>query len=114
MATSSCSSRARIFLTRGSCGKNFPCPSIRSGPFCRWSLNSTRDAAAHSSAHSSATLQTLTVDEEYQIEIAFLQAQVDQLTVVRDRILGLDHESQVRIYAYKQLRLLHQCLMICN
>ena len=40
------------------------------------------------------------MDEEFQIEIAYLQAQVDELTEVRDRILGLDAAPQVRSIMY--------------
>lgn len=99
MAPSACSSRARCFTsTRAWARHNKQHPAIR--PVCRWIVPSTRASAAPSSAQSSATLVTLTVDEEYQIEIAFLQAQVDHLTDVRDRILGLDDESQVRIFAH--------------
>lgn len=40
------------------------------------------------------------MDEEYDVEIAHLQVQVNQLTAVRDRILGLDEEAQVKWTAH--------------
>lgn len=99
MAPSACSSRARCFASARAWARNKKqFPAIR--PVSRWTVPSTRAASAPSSAQSSTTLLTLTVDEEYQIEIAFLQAQVDHLIDVRDRILGLDDESQVTVLAH--------------
>lgn len=97
MASSACLSRTSYFSSRRASSRRAkPCPSIRPAPFFRAKFACTRDAAVH----SSAALQTLTVDEEFQIEIAYLQAQVDELTEVRDRILGLDAAPQVRSIMY--------------
>eukprot|EP00892_Ulva_mutabilis_P001452 jgi/Ulvmu1/11307/UM074_0022.1 len=93
MASCACLSRAHFLPTRTRSRKPNLCAAIRPAPLRTARFASTRDARTH----SAASLQTLTVDEEYQIEIACLQAQADELTAVRDRIRGLDDASQVSV-----------------
>lgn len=47
-------------------------------------------------AWSAASLQTLTVDDPYEIELSYLSAQIEVLSVTRNRVIGLDDAQQVR------------------
>jgi hypothetical protein len=45
---------------------------------------------------SAASLQTLTVDEPYEVEVSYLSAQIEVLSSVRSLVIGLDEQQQAR------------------
>ena len=47
-------------------------------------------------AWSAASLQTLTVDDPYEIEVSYLSAQIEVLSGIRNSVLRLDDVKQVR------------------
>lgn len=76
-------------------------------PFASCSKPSRSSAGLHSQhdygkrrqlrASSAASLQTLTVDDPYEIEVSYLSAQIEVLLSIRNRLLGLDDVQQVCI-----------------
>lgn len=48
-------------------------------------------------AWSAASLQTLTVDDPYEIELSYLSAQIEVLSSIRNRVHGLGDAELVRI-----------------